>query len=98
MSHIPLRDRLFEQQKGLCWICAEPMIEHLRDHPLSATIDHLVPLGNGGRNSPRNKLLAHKDCNSERGCAPNPPVPLSRFRQQQLSKLALVVQRRAGLT
>lgn len=98
MSHIPLRDRLFEQQKGLCWICCEPMIPYLREHPLAATIDHLVARGNGGRNSPRNKLLAHQDCNQERGCAPNPKVSLSRFRAQQISKLNLIYSRRAAQT
>jgi hypothetical protein len=33
----------------------------------SATFDHLIPLSEGGDNSPSNLRLAHYGCNSERG-------------------------------
>lgn len=98
MSKPPLRDRLFQQQHGLCWLCTEPMIEHLREHPLAATIDHLVARGNGGRNNPRNKLLAHQDCNQKRGRAPNPTTKLTSFKQAQISKLHLISTRRTAQT
>lgn len=35
-----------------------------------ATIEHLIPLSNGGNNSDANLVLADKDCNMEAGALP----------------------------
>ena len=39
-----------------------------RDDPLFLTLDHVVPRVKGGRPSKRNMQLAHRRCNSEKGC------------------------------
>lgn len=36
-------------------------------HPLSPTVDHLVPISAGGEDSPRNVATAHFICNAKRG-------------------------------
>jgi len=36
-------------------------------HPLAPTIDHLIPLADGGSDSPANVATAHFLCNSTKG-------------------------------
>jgi hypothetical protein len=38
-----------------------------QNSPLSATIEHVIPLGIGGLDNANNRVLAHKKCNHERG-------------------------------
>lgn len=90
-----LYERLWQAQRGLCWICAEPMIASLRMHPLAWSYDHVQPRAADGVNKPRNKLLAHRDCNSNRGHKPIPAgISVSAFRQQQFSRLDVIDKRR----
>lgn len=35
-----------------------------------ATVEHLIPLSNGGNNTDANLVLAHKECNMEAGSLP----------------------------
>lgn len=86
---------LWKRQHGLCWICAEPMLEWPRLHPLAWSYDHVQPLGANGANRPGNKLLAHRDCNNERGMASLPQgVKLRPYVDAAISRLALVYKRR----
>jgi CRISPR/Cas system Type II protein with McrA/HNH and RuvC-like nuclease domain len=56
-----MRDRLCTLQNGLCFYCQQPM-------PLkSATIDHLVPAGRGGRDVFENYVAACQLCNNAKG-------------------------------
>lgn len=75
LRRAPWEHRLWKQQKGLCWLCMEPMIPFLRLHPLAASLDHLMPKSKGGANRIGNYLLAHRDCNSNRRNAV--PIELS---------------------
>lgn len=85
---LPLKERLFKLQCGICWICLEPMTLD-RQHVDFATIDHVVPLARSGSNNPKNKLLAHKRCNEERGA----PQPTERLRATVTSALRRIKQR-----
>lgn len=58
--------QLLKEQRGLCWICLEPMTDGV-DLPNSATFDHVLPVSKGGLDKKKNLLLAHKSCNSDRG-------------------------------
>ena len=65
------RARLLVDQLGLCWHCGEPMLpvkrrgdKQVKD--LCATIEHLLPLGEGGNNSRENTVAVHYKCNQER--------------------------------
>lgn len=63
------------QQQGVCCICksTERLMTpyrrngHAPDHPWEATIEHLVPKREGGRNTVGNTRLAHKLCNNALG-------------------------------
>ena len=51
-----------------CWICGIPMDfdPPAGRTPLSATRDHIIERGKGGRNTMANQRLAHARCNNER--------------------------------
>ncbi|MER6431581.1 MULTISPECIES: HNH endonuclease [unclassified Streptomyces] len=64
--------RLVARQKALglpCWLCGHDIPAGLdARHPLSFTLDHLVPLSRGGSLlDPANARSAHRRCNSARG-------------------------------
>ncbi len=71
------RERLFKEQRGLCFYCNRPMLLRHSSHPPGvahhlppelATLDHIIPRANGGAWSPReNAVAACLECNAERG-------------------------------
>lgn len=69
--------KLFEEQKGRCYLCGRPMTPAL-DQPNTATIDHVEPLSRSARrahgiwknpNRRENKRAACLDCNQGKGAA-----------------------------
>lgn len=58
------RQKILKTQT-VCGICGKPVDLSLKyPHPLSATIDHIVPVSKGGHPSDINNLqLAHRCCN-----------------------------------
>ncbi|MCP2324927.1 5-methylcytosine-specific restriction endonuclease McrA [Hamadaea flava] len=55
-----------------CVHCRQPIDPALRSpHPLSFTIEHVVPISQGGLAlNPANCLPAHRRCNEKRGVKP----------------------------
>lgn len=52
-----------------CHLCRRRVNRRLvSPHPRSGTFDHLIPVADGGTDSPENLALAHRDCNTRRGC------------------------------
>lgn len=50
-----------------CHLCGKRVSDrYASPHPLSATLDHLIPLADGGSDEPENLALAHRDCNTRR--------------------------------
>lgn len=51
--------------QSICGICGRPVDKSLRyPHPMSATVDHIIPVDRGGHPSDRDNLqLAHFACN-----------------------------------
>jgi len=52
----------------VCWLCKEridPSLQH--PHPGSKSIDHLLPLVDGGKDTLANVQIAHLSCNCARG-------------------------------
>ena len=62
-----LRKIIYSTQT-VCGICGKPVDFSLKaPHPLSATIDHIIPLDKGGAPaSLENLQLAHRICNSQK--------------------------------
>ena len=54
---------------GTCGICGQPIDMTLKyPHPLSACIDHIIPIARGGHPSAMENLqLAHLKCNNAKG-------------------------------
>lgn len=61
------RKRIYATQK-VCAICGKPVDFNLKyPHPLSPTIDHIIPLAKGGHPSDIDNLqLAHRCCNRQK--------------------------------
>jgi 5-methylcytosine-specific restriction endonuclease McrA len=55
---------IFERDNWMCQLCGKRVDKHLkRPNPLSASLDHIVPLSKGGSHSRANTHLAHLTCN-----------------------------------
>lgn len=57
-----IRTMVFERDKGICHICAKPVVRGQRWH-----IDHVRPRARGGADSIENYALAHDTCNLRKG-------------------------------
>lgn len=58
---------IFDRDKWICQICNKPIKRDTKySHPLSATIDHIVPLSKGGTHERGNVQCAHRVCNSRK--------------------------------
>ena len=56
------------RDKWICGICCRPVVSRKYSHHdrMSPTVDHIVPVSEGGSNDPSNLRLAHMLCNSRR--------------------------------
>lgn len=54
--------------QSVCGICGRPVDKSLRyPHPMSATVDHIIPIARGGHPSDLDNLqLAHWTCNRQK--------------------------------
>ena len=57
--------RVILRTQQLCGICGQPVDKTIKSpHPLSATVDHIIPIAKGGHPSDlANLQLAHRWCN-----------------------------------
>jgi HNH endonuclease len=53
--------RLYEMQRGICFICEQPI--DLAIHAGSLDIDHVEPLSAGGKDDEANLAITHDSCN-----------------------------------
>lgn len=62
--------RMMARQRGRCLLCNGLFVEYCgfnRNHPLLATVEHIVPLSCGGGHEDENIALSHAECNHRRG-------------------------------
>lgn len=57
-------DVVYERDGGACHICHCPVAR------TDATLDHLIPVADGGPHTYQNVALAHRSCNARRGRQP----------------------------
>ncbi len=63
-----LRSAILREAGWTCYLCGREIDQALRGpHPLSASIDHVKPLAQGGTNDRSNLRAAHLACNVEKG-------------------------------
>jgi 5-methylcytosine-specific restriction endonuclease McrA len=56
---------IFLRDHGRCQLCGKKIRRELKHpHPMSLTIDHIIPLSKGGTHEPKNVQIAHMICNS----------------------------------
>lgn len=61
---------LCERDQYICQLCGEPVdMDAKHPHPNSATMDHIIPLSQGGTHERNNIQLAHLSCNVRKGAA-----------------------------
>lgn len=62
------REEIFERDGWTCGVCRRPVDKALRwPHPMSASLDHIVPISQHGDHTRANCRLAHLRCNLSRG-------------------------------
>lgn len=61
------RTRVYARDSHECQLCGEPVdLLQVAPHPLSPTIDHIIPIARGGTHEPSNVQTAHFICNSRK--------------------------------
>lgn len=59
---------IYERDGWCCGLCRRQVDSRLKyPHPMSASLDHIVPLSLGGEHVRSNAQLAHLDCNVRKG-------------------------------
>lgn len=59
---------VFERDGWVCGLCEEPVDRTLaHPHPMSASLDHIIPLSKGGKHSRDNTQCSHLTCNVVKG-------------------------------
>lgn len=62
------RRAIFERDGWRCQLCRKALKrDAVAPHPLSPSLDHIIPLAAGGTHEPRNVQAAHFSCNTRRG-------------------------------
>jgi 5-methylcytosine-specific restriction endonuclease McrA len=62
------RIEIFERDKWVCKLCGKKVDKSLKHNQLmSATLDHIFPIADGGSHTRANVQLAHMICNSNKG-------------------------------
>ena len=57
--------KVYDRDQWRCHLCRKPVPKTATyPHPRSASIDHIVPLAEGGEHSYRNVATAHLVCNT----------------------------------
>lgn len=65
-----IAEKVHKQSQGICGICGAPIDFAARcPEPMSASIDHIVALANGGTHTYANVQSAHFICNSLKGAS-----------------------------
>ena len=61
------RRRILDRDEWRCYLCQRPIPRGVEwPHPLSGTIDHVMPVSAGGSDDPSNLRAAHWHCNQEK--------------------------------
>jgi DNA-directed RNA polymerase subunit RPC12/RpoP len=63
-AYYKLRHSIFKRDGYVCYLCGKSIDMSLKNpHPMSASIDHVIALANGGNSEPDNLRATHLRCN-----------------------------------
>jgi 5-methylcytosine-specific restriction endonuclease McrA len=63
-----MRPRIIERYGMTCYLCLRPILFGTTSmHPAALTLDHVVPIAQGGRDTEDNLRPAHRACNEDKG-------------------------------
>jgi 5-methylcytosine-specific restriction endonuclease McrA len=63
-----VRAFVYTRDRWTCWLCHQPIMRGMKaPHPLSPSVDHVLPRSRGGGHEVWNLRAAHFQCNSLRG-------------------------------
>jgi 5-methylcytosine-specific restriction endonuclease McrA len=63
-----MRPRILERFGMVCYLCTRPIpFDTTSMHPAALTLDHVVPIAQGGRDTEDNLRPAHRACNEDKG-------------------------------
>lgn len=73
----------------ICGICGKPVDKSLKyPHPMSPTVDHIIPVSRNGHPSDINNLqLAHRWCNRQKSDKLSPPIRQERLEDKKINSL-----------
>ena len=66
---------IYERDGWRCHVCGGDIDRYARRTPLAPSLDHVIPLANGGTHEPANVWACHLGCNSLRGNVPYLQAP-----------------------
>jgi hypothetical protein len=66
-NRVARRQRMFDEQRGICWLCGGRMQLDAPEEHNFASFDEVRPRSLGGSTKASNQVLAHKSCNERRG-------------------------------
>lgn len=67
VEHVDI-NAIYKRDRWTCQLCGKRVNKNLNyPHPLSASLDHVIPISKGGRHMPANVQLAHWRCNVSKG-------------------------------
>jgi 5-methylcytosine-specific restriction endonuclease McrA len=63
-----MRPAILERFGMVCYLCTRPILYDTTSmHPAALTLDHVVPVTQGGRDVEENLRPAHRACNEDKG-------------------------------
>lgn len=65
------RYAIYDRDDWTCWLCHLPIDRHAdAQSDMAPSLDHMIPLANGGTHEPGNTRTAHRGCNARRSNHP----------------------------
>lgn len=75
-SKAKLFDKIGERDKWTCQICGKPVMKlRIQNHPEAPSLDHIIPVCDGGTYVQENLRLTHLRCNNHDGRRHDPTYP-----------------------
>ncbi len=72
--------KIGERDGWKCAICGDNVMKfRIQNHPLAPSLDHIVPVRDGGTYVQNNLRLTHTKCNNEDGVRYDPNYPKERL-------------------